>query len=134
MKQLARLDRVDHRIIGDYRFGCSAHAGFENAYCDHRRCLAPGLPAEPLHDDNQATTVGFLMRTGPRFGLQGIECRRVLFDNGSAYRFKFWLQACEALRVTYKHINPTSHVPTARLNWMTAGRLRLHQDLAERMV
>ena len=31
-KQLARIDRVVHRIIGDRRLGCSAGAGYEEAH------------------------------------------------------------------------------------------------------
>ena len=45
---------------------------------------------EVLPDEQQATTVGFLVRAVSWFNSQGITCRRVLSDNGSAYRSKQW--------------------------------------------
>ena len=82
-KQLARFDRVGHRITGDRRLGRSAGAGYEKAHVaidDATRLVY----AEVLPDEKQATTVGFLIRAVAWFGRQGIECRRVLSDNGSA--------------------------------------------------
>ena len=43
-----------------------------------------------LPDEKQATTVGFLMRAVAWFDGQGISCKRVLSDNGSAYRSRPW--------------------------------------------
>lgn len=40
------------------------------------------------------------------FGSQGITCRRVISDNGSAYWSKPWRQACEALGLTTKRTRP----------------------------
>jgi hypothetical protein len=39
---------------------------------------------EVLPDEQKATTVGFLARAVGWFSQQGITCRRVLSDNGSA--------------------------------------------------
>jgi len=105
IKQLARFDRVGHRITGDRRLGRSAGAGYEKAHVaiDDATRLAY---AEVLPDEKQATTVGFLIRAVAWFGRQGIECRRVLSDNGSAYRSKPWRQACEALGLTAKRTRP----------------------------
>ena len=52
---------------------------------------------EVLPDEKQATTVGFLLRAVAWFDCQGISCRRVLSDNGSAYRSRPWREACSAL-------------------------------------
>jgi len=41
---------------------------------------------EVLPDEQKATTVGFLAHAVGRFSPQGITCRRVRSDNGSAYR------------------------------------------------
>jgi transposase InsO family protein len=46
------------------------------------------------------------MRAVGWFGRQGLECRRVLSDNGSAYLSKPWRQAYEALGVTSKCNKP----------------------------
>ena len=99
IKQLARFDRVGHRITGDRRLGrWKAHVAIDDA-----NCLAY---AEVLPDEKQATTACFLIRAVAWFGRQGIECRRVLSDNGSAYRSKPWRQACEALGLSAKRIRP----------------------------
>ena len=105
IKQLARFDRVGHRITGDRRLGRSAGAGYEKAHVaiDDATRLAY---AEVLPDEKQATTVGFLIRAVAWLDRQGIECRRVLSDNGSAYRSKPWRQACEALGLSAKRTRP----------------------------
>ncbi len=61
---------------------------------------------EVFPDEKQDTTVGFLLRAVAWFNSRGIACRRVLSDNGSAYRFKPWRQACEALGLTPKRTRP----------------------------
>ena len=48
-------------------------------------------------DEQKATTVGFLARAVGWFSEQGITCRRVLSDNGVAYRSGDWRKACQAL-------------------------------------
>jgi transposase InsO family protein len=59
-----------------------------------------------LPDEKQATTVSFLIRAVDWFGRQGIEYRRVLSENGSAYRSKPWRKACEALGMTAERTKP----------------------------
>jgi hypothetical protein len=73
-EQLARFDRVGHRITGDRRLGRSAGGGYEKAHVviNTARLLAY---AEVLPDEKQATTVGFLIRAVAWFGPQGIKCR-----------------------------------------------------------
>ncbi len=46
-----------------------------------------------LPDEKQATTVDFLLRAVAWFDSQGISGKRVLSDNGSAYRSRPWLAA-----------------------------------------
>jgi hypothetical protein len=57
---------------------------------------------EVLPDEQKATTVGFLLRGVSWFNSQGITCRRVLPDNGSAYRSWQWQQACTVLGLKSK--------------------------------
>ena len=59
-KQLARFERVGHRITGDRRQGSSRGAGYEKAHVaiDDATRLAY---VEVLPDEKQATTVGFLL-------------------------------------------------------------------------
>jgi len=100
-KQLARFERVGHRITGDRRQGCSPGAGYEKPHVavDDATRLAY---VEVLPDEQKATTVGFLVRAVSWFNSQGITCRRVLSDNGSAYRSKQWRQACTVLGLKAK--------------------------------
>ena len=100
-KQLARIDRVAHRITGDRRLGRSAGEVYEQSHVaiDNLTRLAY---AEVLTDEKQATTVGSLIRAVAWFGRQVIECRRLFSDNGSAYRSIPWWQACEVLGPTGK--------------------------------
>jgi len=95
-KQLARFERIGHRITGDRRQGCSRGAGYEKVHVaiDDATRLAY---VEVLPDEQKATTVGFLARAVGWFSEQGITCRRVLSDNGSAYRSGAWRKACGAL-------------------------------------
>ena len=61
---------------------------------------------EVLPDEKQETTVGFLLRAVAWFNTHGINCCRVLSDNGSAYRSRPWRQTCEALGLTPKRTRP----------------------------
>ena len=88
-KYLARFERVGHRITGDWRLGCSPGAGHENVHLAVDDAIRLAY-VEVLPDEQQATTVGFLVRAVSWFNSQGITCRRVLSDNGRAYRSKQW--------------------------------------------
>ena len=104
-KQLARFERVGHRITGDCRLGSSRGADCEKAHVaiDDATRLAY---FEVLPDEKQATTVGFLMWAVAWLDSQGISCRRVLSDNGSSYRSKPWREACSALGLMTKRTRP----------------------------
>lgn len=52
------------------------------------------------------TTVGFLSREVALFKVQGIACRRVLSDNGFAYKSHGWRNAAQALAVKVKKTRP----------------------------
>ena len=106
-KQLARFERVGRRITGDRRQGSSRGAGYEKAHVaiDDATRLAY---VEVLPGENQAATVGFLLRAVAWFDGQGIRGRRVLSDNGSAYRSKPWREAFSALGLISKRTRPCS--------------------------
>ena len=95
-KQLARFEPVGNRISGDRRQGSSRGAGYERVHVavDDATRLAY---VEVLADEQKETTIGFLARTVGWFSEQGITCRRVFSDNGSAYRSGDWRKACQAL-------------------------------------
>ncbi len=66
-QQLARFERVGHRITGDRRMGSSRGAGYEKVHVaiDDATRLAY---VEVLPDEKQATTVGFLLRAAALWG------------------------------------------------------------------
>ena len=64
---------------------------------------------EVLADEQKATAIGFLARAVGWFSEQGITRRRVLSDNGSAYRSGDWREACQALGL--KPIRTKAYTP-----------------------
>jgi hypothetical protein len=62
--------------------------------------------AEVLPDEKKATIVGFLLSAFAWFNRRGISCRRVPSDDSSAYRYKPWPQACQAMGLTPKRTRP----------------------------
>ena len=100
-KQLARFERIGHRMTGDRRLGSSPGAGYEKAHVavDDATWLAS---VEVLPDEQKATTVGFLVRAVLWFNSEAITCRRVLSDNGSVDRSRQWRQTCTVLGLKAK--------------------------------
>ena len=64
---------------------------------------------EVLADEQQATAIGFLSRSVAWFNGQGVECRQVVSDNGSAYISKAFAKACSVLKL--KHIRTRPYTP-----------------------
>jgi hypothetical protein len=71
---------VGPRITGDRKQGCSPGAGYEKVHVavDDATRLAY---VEVLPDEQQSTTVGFLVRAVGWFSEQGMTCRRILSDS-----------------------------------------------------
>ena len=61
---------------------------------------------EPLPDEGQESSTGFLERTHAHFKAMGVEIERVLTDNGSAYRSRMFATAAESLGVKLKKTRP----------------------------
>lgn len=60
-----------------------------------------------IHDDEKApTAAAFWGRAVEWFAGHGIQCQRVITDNGSCYRSRLWRQACEASGTTVKKTRP----------------------------
>jgi len=104
---LTCFERVGRRITGVCRLGSSRGAWYEKAHVaiDEATRLAY---VEVLSDGTHATTMGFLIPTLTSFNKLGTRCKRVLTDNGSAYRSRPWLEACSALCLTPKR---TKYIP-----------------------
>ena len=105
IKQLACFERAGHRITGDRRKGSSPGAGYERVQVAVDGATRPSY-VEVLPDEKGPTTVGFLSRAVVWFNGQGIECRRVLSDNGAVYKSHGWRHAAQAMGLTVKKTRP----------------------------
>jgi len=98
-KKLGRIERLGHRITGNPRDNVDG-AGWEFLFVavdDHARIaftqMKPG--------ERKAQAIAFLRAAVAYFASLGVTVRRVLTDNGSAFRSKHFAQACQRLRIRH---------------------------------
>jgi transposase InsO family protein len=104
IKPLAKIARVGHRIHGD-RTTRVRGIGWEYVHVaidDYSRVAY----VEVLPRQDGATTATFLRRAILSFKRQGIYVRRVLSDNGSAYKSRVFRSRCESLGVQHRRTRP----------------------------
>jgi transposase InsO family protein len=78
-----------------------------------------------IHDDETATTAtGVLRRAVTWFGERGVTVRRVLSDNGSAYKSHLWRDTCTELDITVKKTRPYRPQTNGKIE-------RFHRTLAD---
>jgi transposase InsO family protein len=105
IKKLGRFDRPGHRVTGT-RAGCRNRGvgwDFVHVAVDDATRLAY---AEVLADERKATTTGFLLRALRWFRARGIRARRVMTDNGSAYRSRRFAKALRLLVLRHIFTRP----------------------------
>lgn len=104
----ARFQKVGHRITGDRKLGHSYGVGYDKDHVavDDTTRLAY---VEVLADGQKPTVISFLSRALAWFNGQGIECRRVMSDNGPAYVSKAFAKACHTLGL--RHIRTQPYTP-----------------------
>lgn len=98
-KKLGRIERLGHRISGDRR-DRTRGAGWEFLFVavdDHSRVGFTDLYA----DEGKGSAIQFLENTIAYFESLGVRVRRILTDNGSAFRSKAFGDACA--RLSLKH-------------------------------
>jgi transposase InsO family protein len=103
-KKLGRIERLGHRISGDRRDTVDG-AGWEFLFVavDDRARLS----CTAMHpDERQASAVRFLRATVADFARFGVRVRRVLTDNGSAFRSKAFARACRRLGIRHSFTRP----------------------------
>ena len=108
IKSLARFRQIGHRITGDRQKGRSYGVGYDKVHVavDDATRLAY---VEVLADEQKPTVIGFLARAVAWFNGQGIECRRVMSDNGPAYVSRQFAVACLAMGL--RHIRTRPYTP-----------------------
>ena len=103
-KKLGRIERMSHRITGNRRDSVDG-AGWEFLFVaidDHARLGFTDL----YPDERQASAVQFLNNMVAYFRSLGVRVRRVLTDNGSAFRSRRFAQACQRLGLKHSFTRP----------------------------
>jgi len=103
-KKLGRIERLGHRITGNRRDSV-AGAGWEFLFVavdDHARI---GF-TELYPDERKPSAVQFLQNSVAYFRSLNVRVRRVLTDNGSAFRSKAFAKACRRLGLKHGFTRP----------------------------
>lgn len=99
-KKLGRIVRPSHRVTGNRRDSVDG-AGWETLFVaidDHARIAFTAMhPDEKKHQ-----AVQFLQDAVAYYARLGIAIKRLLTDNGSAFRSREFASACNALGITHK--------------------------------
>ena len=98
-KKLGCIERPSHRVTGDRR-DASRGAGWEVAHVaidDHSRTGFVQMHA----DEQKASAVAFLKATVAHYAALGVRIKRLITDNGSAYRSRLFARTCEALGIKH---------------------------------
>ena len=99
-KKLGRIERMGHRITGNPRDNTDG-AGWEFLFVavdDHARLAFTQMKP----NERRACAIAFLRASVRHFARLGVTVRRVLTDNGSAFRSKRFAVACQRLQVKHK--------------------------------
>jgi len=103
-KKLGRIERMSHRVTGDRRDSVDG-AGWEYLFVaidDHARIGFTDM----YPDERKASAVQFLRSTVAYFRSLGVQVKRVLADNGSAFRSKKFAKACGRLKLKHSFTRP----------------------------
>jgi transposase InsO family protein len=103
-KKLGRIVRPGHRVTGHPGDSVDG-AGWEVAHVaidDHSRVSFVQVHA----DETKASAVAFLQAAVAHYAALGVRIKRVLTDNGSAYRSRLFARTCEALGIKHSFTRP----------------------------
>jgi transposase InsO family protein len=103
IKKLGRIERLGHRIPGGPRG--TVRAGYEALFVavdDHSRI---GF-TDVYPDQGELSAVQFLQNLVAYYRSLGVQVRRILTDNGSAFNAKSFALACERLRLKHSFTRP----------------------------
>src|SRR5439155_4718581 len=103
-KKLGRIRGLGHRITGQrfHRFSGSGWESLHIAVDDHSRVAY----VELLPDERQESARSFLRGALRWFRAHGVRVRRILTDNGSAYRSRGFRATCRALHLIHRRTRP----------------------------
>jgi transposase InsO family protein len=95
-------NRKSQHHIGPNRLGATGWEFVHVAIDDYSRLAY----VEVLSDEKATTAIAFLRRAVAFYGLHGITVKRLLTDNGSAYRSTVHALACRALGIRHLRTRP----------------------------
>jgi transposase InsO family protein len=104
-KRLGRILRPGHRVTGDRRGSSFGTAGWEYLFVavdDHARI---GF-TDVYPDEGKASAIQFARNAVAYFKSLGVPIKRLLTDNGSAFRSKDFAKACIELNVKHRFTRP----------------------------
>jgi len=103
-KKLGRIVRMGHRVTGNRRDSVGGAGGefLFVAVDDHARIAFTQMKP----DERQPSAIAFLRATVAHFAGLGITVRRILTDNGSAFRSKRFARACWRLGLKHSFTRP----------------------------
>jgi len=103
-KKLGRIERMSHRVTGNRRHTVGG-AGWEFLFVaidDHARIGFTDM----YPDEGKASAVQFLQNTVAYFRSLGVRPKRILTDNGPAFRSKSFAAACRDLGLKHSFTKP----------------------------
>lgn len=103
-KKLGRIVRPSHRVTGDRRDSTDG-AGWEFAHVaidDHSRVSFVQMHANERKD----CAVSFLLAAVAHYEALGVKIKRLITDNGSAYRSQMFARTCQALGIKHTFTRP----------------------------
>jgi transposase InsO family protein len=103
-KKLGRIERPSHRVTGNRRDSVDG-AGWEMLFVaidDHARIAFTAMHA----DERTPSAVQFLREAVAYYARLGITVRRLLTDNGAAFRSRDFAAACKELGVRHRFTRP----------------------------
>jgi transposase InsO family protein len=106
-KKLGRIVRTGHRATGNRRNTVEG-AGWEFAHVaidDHSRAGFVQMHA----DERKGSTSDFLRAAVAHYAARGVRIKRLLTDNGSAYRSGLFNKTCQALGI--RHLYTRAYTP-----------------------
>ncbi len=103
-KKLGRIERMGHRITGDRRDSVEG-AGWEFLFVAIDDRARIGF-TELYADERKPSAVQFLKNTVAYFASLGVRVRRILTDNGSAFRSQAFARACRRLGLRHSFTRP----------------------------
>lgn len=99
-KKLGRIVRPSHRVTGNRRDSANG-AGWEMLFVavdDHARIAFTAMKS----DEKTPQAVAFLKEAVAYYSSLGVSIKRLLTDNGAAFRSKDFAKACKDLNVVHK--------------------------------